>query len=127
MFGLGPATKIYLACEPIDMRKGFEGLFGLVRDCLGHDPLSGHLFLFTNRSQTRLKALVFDGSGLWVCAKRLERGRFHWPDTTGEETKVVLSPEELALLVGGIDLADTRRRQWYRRDMTSVAAAQIFA
>jgi transposase len=68
MFGLGPATKIYLGAEPVDMRKGFEGLFGLVRDQFGHDPLSGHLFLFTHRRQTRLKALVWDGSGLWVCA-----------------------------------------------------------
>jgi transposase len=67
MFGLGPATKIYIA-EAIDMRKGFEGLYGLVRDHLGQDPLSGHLFLFTNRIQTRLKVLVWDGSGLWVCA-----------------------------------------------------------
>ena len=79
MFGLGLATKIYIAVEAIDMRKGFEGLHGLVRDQLGQDPLSGHLFLFTNRTKTRLKALVWDGSGLWVCAKRLEKGRFHWP------------------------------------------------
>ena len=76
MFGLGPATKIYVAAEAVDMRKGFEGLYGLVRDQLGQDPLSGHLFLFTNRTHTRLKALVWDGSGLWVCAKRLEKGRF---------------------------------------------------
>jgi transposase len=68
MFGLGPATKIYLGVEAVDMRKGFEGLFGLVRDHLGQDPLSGHLFLFANRARTRLKALVWDGSGLWVCA-----------------------------------------------------------
>ena len=54
MFGLGPATKIYLGAEPVDMRKGFEGLFGLVRDQFGHDPLSGHLFLFTNRTQDRV-------------------------------------------------------------------------
>lgn len=78
MFGLGPATRIYLGVEPVDMRKGFEGLYGLVRDRLGEDPQSGHLFLFTNRSRTRLKALFWDGSGLWVCAKRLERGCFHW-------------------------------------------------
>src|SRR6266566_1704063 len=71
MFGLGLATKIYIAVEAIDMRKGFEGLHGLVRDHLGQDPLSGHLFLFTNKTKTRLKALVWDGSGLWVCAKRL--------------------------------------------------------
>jgi transposase len=80
MFGLGLATKIFIACEGIDMRKGFEGLHGLVRDHLKQDPLSGHLFLFTNRTRTRLKALVWDGSGLWVCAKRLEKGRFRWPE-----------------------------------------------
>ena len=72
MFGLGPATKIYVAVEAVDMRKGFDGLYGLVRDQLGQDPLSGYLFLFSNRTRTRLKALVWDGSGLWVCAKRLE-------------------------------------------------------
>jgi len=82
MFGLGPATKIYIAIKPVDMRKGFDGLYGLVRDHLGQDPLSGHLFLFANRSHTRLKVLVWDGSGLWVCAKRLERGRFRWPAST---------------------------------------------
>ena len=52
MFGLGPATKIYVAVEAVDMRKGFEGLYGLVRDHLGQNPLSGHLFLFTNRART---------------------------------------------------------------------------
>ena len=114
MFGLGPATKIYAACEPVDMRKGFDGLFGLVRDQLGHDPLSGHLFLFTNRSHTRLKALVWDGSGLWVCAKRLERGRFRWPDASGPSS-LTMRPEELAMLVNGMDLAQARpRRNWLR-------------
>ena len=115
MFGLGPATKIYLGAEPVDMRKGFEGLFGLVRDQLGHDPLSGHLFLFTNRSRTRLKVLVWDGSGLWVCAKRLERGLFRWPEKT-KASSVSMKPEELAMLVNGMDLAQARpRRNWLRR------------
>ena len=115
MFGLGPATKIYVAAEAVDMRKGFEGLYGLVRDQLGHDPLSGHLFLFTNRSHTRVKALVWDGSGLWVCAKRLERGRFHWPEA-GDLASVSMRPEELAMLVNGMDLAQARpRRNWLRR------------
>ena len=67
MFGLSVATRIYVGVEPVDMRKGFDGLFGLVRDQLGQDPLSGHLFLFSNRARTRLKALLWDGSGLWVC------------------------------------------------------------
>jgi transposase len=75
MFGLGPAKKVFMASGAGDMRKGFEGLYGLVRDELGHDPLSGHLLLFANRCRTRLKLLLWDGSGLWVCAKRLEKGR----------------------------------------------------
>jgi transposase len=70
MFGLGPATKVYLAVGATDMRKGFEGLYGLVRDRLLCEPTSGHLFLFSNARRNRLKVLYWDGSGLWVCAKR---------------------------------------------------------
>ncbi len=115
MFGLGPAIKIYVAAEAVDMRKGFEGLYGLVRDHLGQDPLSGYLFLFTNRAHTRLKALVWDGSGLWVCAKRLERGRFHWPEAK-DVASVSMRSEELAMLINGMDLAQARpRSNWYRK------------
>jgi transposase len=115
MFGLGPATKIYLCLDSVDMRKGFDGLYGLVRDHLGQDPRSGHLFLFTNRSRTRLKALVWDGSGLWVCAKRLERGRFGWPSTKEAGSSVTIRPEELAMLVNGLDLTQVRpRKNWLR-------------
>jgi len=117
MFGLGPATKIYIALEAVDMRKGFEGLHGLVRDRLGEDPLSGHLFLFANRSRTRLKALVWDGSGLWVCAKRLERGSFHWPRPQEGRLSVPMRPEELSMLLNGMDLTAARpRANWYRRE-----------
>lgn len=115
MFGLGPATRIYVAVEAVDMRKGFDGLFGLVRDQLAHDPLSGHLFLFSNRTRTRLKALVWDGSGLWVCAKRLEKGRFHWPAPSETQRSVVMRAEELAMLLNGLDLKQTQPRKWYRR------------
>ena len=114
MFGLGLATKIYIAVEAVDMRKGFEGLYGLVRDELGADPLSGHLFLFSNRTRTRLKALVWDGSGLWVCAKRLEKGCFRWPEAGGKHS-VTMRPEELAMLVNGLDVKQTRQRKWYRK------------
>lgn len=114
MFGFGPATKIYIAVEAIDMRKGFDGLHGLVSGQLGQDPLSGHLFLFTNKTKTRLKALVWDGSGLWVCAKRLEKGRFGWPETEGARS-VTMRAEELAMLVNGLDWKQTRQRNWYRR------------
>jgi len=112
VFGLGLATKIYIAVEPVDMRKGFEGLYGLVRDQLGSDPLSGNLFLFSNRTRTRLKALTWDGSGLWVCAKRLEKGRFRGPDAEGRHS-VTMRPEELAMLVNGLDVRQTRQRSGY--------------
>jgi transposase len=120
MFGLGAATRIYLAPGATDMRKGFEGLYGLVRDRLLCDPLSGHLFLFSNAQKNRLKILFSDSSGLWVCSKRLEKGRFHWPEATNALAKIVLSQEEFALLVGGIDLVQTRRRQWYRKPVAEV-------
>ena len=117
MFGLGPATKVYLALGATDMRKGFDGLYGLVRDRLLCDPLSGHLFLFANAKRNRLKILHWDGSGLWCSGKRLERGCFSWPSVASPtETKVLLSQEELALLLGGIDLSRTRRKAWYRRE-----------
>ena len=96
------------------MRKGFEGLYGMARDRLASDPLSGHVFVFANARRNRLKLLFWDGSGLWVCAKRLERGRFRWPEAAAGQVKVTLSQEELALLLGGIDLTQTRRREWYR-------------
>ena len=115
MFGWGPATRIYLAAGATDLRKGFEGLYGLVRDRLQCEPLSGHVFVFSNAARNRLKLIFFDGSGLWVCGKRLERGRFCWPEATSTESKLVLSHEELALLLGGIDLGETRRRPWYRK------------
>jgi transposase len=115
MFGIGLATKVYVAVGPTDMRKGFEGLYGLVRERLGADPLSGHLFLFANARRTRLKILVWDGSGLWVCAKRLEKGRFRWPQAKQAEPSVVLSHEDLGLLLNGMDLERVSRRRWHRK------------
>jgi len=115
MFGWGPATKIYLAAGATDMRKGFDGLYALVRDRLELEPLSGHVFLFSNAQRNRMKLIYWDGSGLWICAKRLERGCFRWPRAEAGQTKIVLSHEEMALLVGGIDLAGSRRRAWFRK------------
>ena len=115
MFGFGPATRIYVAVGATDMRKNFNGLYGLVRDHLGCDPESGHVFVFTNARRNRLKLLVYDGSGLWVCAKKLDGGRFRWPDADSTVKKLVLSSEQLVLLLGGIDLTQTRPRKWYRK------------
>jgi transposase len=115
VFGLGPATRIYVALGATDMRKGYDGLYGLVRDKLGLEVRSVHLFLFANARRNRLKILLWDGSGVWVCAKRLERGRFSWPLAGDGLDRVTLSHEELSLLLGGIDLTRTRRKEWYRK------------
>ena len=76
MIPTGPATKVYLSLGTTDLRKGFEGLGDLVRHQMKEDPLSGHLFVFTNRSKTRIKLLYWDGSGTWLLTKRLAKGRF---------------------------------------------------
>ena len=117
MFGIGPATRIYLALGATDMRKGFEGLYGLVRDRLQLEPLSGHVFIFCNKARNRTKVLFWDGSGLWICAKRLQKGRFSWPSEDQEQVRVRLSHEELALLLGGIEVGRTRRKNWYRKEL----------
>lgn len=94
-------TRIYLALEPTDMRKGFDGLAAQVSNVLRHDPFSGHLFLFRGKRGDRLKALYWDGSGLCLFAKRLERGRFVWPRV--ERGAVTLTPAQLAMLIEGMD------------------------
>jgi len=116
MFQLGAATKIYLAAGATDMRKSFDTLCGVVRSRLPEvDPLSGHLFVFCNRRRDRIKILYFDGSGLWVCAKRLEKGTFSWPEAD-DSNRCVLNQQELSLLLGGVDLSRTKRRRWWRQE-----------
>ena len=114
MFDWGPATRIWLAAESTDLRKGFEGLYGLAREQMQCDPLSGHIFVFANAQRTRLKLLFWDGSGLWVCAKRLEKGRFRWPEAKAGEVRVAMTSAELTLLLNGLDWTATQRRRWYR-------------
>ena len=114
MVAVSPATRVYLAVGATDLRRSFDGLYGLVQGVLKADPLSGHLFVFCNRQRTRVKVLYFDGSGLWVCAKRLEEGRFSWPDSEGEESSRDCDVAGLLLILGGIDPKETRRKRWWR-------------
>ena len=116
MLSLSPATRVFVALAPVDMRKSFNGLYTYAQEVLQQSPSSGHLFVFTNKLRNRLKILFWDGSGLWVCAKRLEKGRFSWTLQCSEHDRVVLTHEELALLLGGIELARTRRKNWYRKE-----------
>jgi transposase len=109
--------KVFVALEACDMRKGFNGLHALVTERLGEDPRAGSLFVFSNRRHSRLKILYWDGSGLWVMSKRLERGTFSWPKSAEPEAaKLKLSPEALALLIDGVDMRGAKLRPWYERE-----------
>ena len=116
MLSFTGGLKVFVALEPCDLRKSFNGLEGLVRERLGEDPRAGALFVFTNRRHTRLKVLYWDGTGLWLLIKRLEKGTFSWPRLADSgAVKLKLAPEALAMLTDGIDLRGARLRPWYDR------------
>ena len=111
MLSLSSATRVFVATQPVDLRGSFNRLFSLTQSVLQQDPLSGHWFVFTNRQRNRLKILFWDGSGLWVCAKRLERGRFSWPKA--QSRCATLRSEELHALICGLEARE--KRGWFRR------------
>ena len=102
--------RVFLCMAPADMRKGFDSLAALVRDYLGHDPLSGHLFLFVSRHRDRLKLMYWDADGYALWYKRLEAGTFRLPPDGGAHAaSVELKASELAMLLEGIDLKSVKR------------------
>ena len=109
MINLPPTVRIFLATQPADMRRGFDGLAALTTQVIGHDPLSGHLFVVRNRRGDRLKILYWDRDGLAIWAKRLERGAFRFPSPTGNRIEV--TPAEMAAILEGIDLSRARRQK----------------
>lgn len=117
MLSFSGSLRVFVALEPCDMRKGFNGLEALVADRLKESVRDGALFLFTNKRRTRLKALYFDGSGLWVLNKRLEEGRFSWPTSTDPDAvKLRLRPEAFTLLSDGVEMKGAKFLPWYERD-----------
>lgn len=117
MLGLNHSLKVFLATEPVDLRKSFEGLHGVVLSKLHEDPCGGALFVFTNKRRNRIKTLYWDGTGMWVAIKRLEQGGFSWPKGLPEQDggKLSLSPEALSLLLDGVDLRQGSLKPWYQR------------
>lgn len=107
---LPPSVRVYLASEPVDMRKSFDGLSAATREVLREDPMSGHLFVFVNRVADIVKVLFWDRSGWCVIAKRLERGRFRFPKAGSGARSVEVEAAELSLLLEGIDLSAAKRR-----------------
>jgi transposase len=109
------SARVYLCTSRTDMRKGFDTLAALVRDGLGHDPLSGHLFLFVGSRADRVKMLYWDSDGFALWYKRLEKGTFRMPVTKPDASSVELKASELAMLLEGIDLRSIKRRKRFRR------------
>lgn len=114
MLTLSGSLRVFLATGPCDMRKSFDGLHAEVVSRLGDDPRGGAVFVFINRSRNLIKLLHWDGTGLWVHAKRLERGTFAWPKPNASgDGRIRIEPAALAMLTDGIDLRDGMRRPWY--------------
>jgi transposase len=110
MLSIGPTTKVFLRPGATDLRLGYEGLSQLARTDLGQDPQSGHVFAFCNHSRTRLKLLLHDGTGLWLCSKRLDAGCYTWP---AEGPADALSAAQLWALLAGLEVSG-RKQHWRR-------------
>jgi transposase len=109
VLSLSPAVKLWYCPEAVDMRLGFDGLFALVASRLHADPLSGHLFIFRNRTADRLKVLYWGGHGLCLWCQRLEKGRYHFPEAPAEARSVELSAGQFQMILDGIDLSRVKR------------------
>jgi transposase len=99
-------VRVWVATRPVDMRKGFDGLAEVVRAFLGHDPLSGNLFVFRNRSAQRVKVLWYDRDGMTIYYKRLDRGSFRFPE--GDEKATAIDSGQLLRLLSGMTVVTTR-------------------
>ncbi len=108
-------SRLFLVVGPTDLRKSFNGLAGVVRNRLDANPLSRDFYFFCNRARNRLKILVSDESGVWIYAKRLERGTFAWPMDAQSGDKIEYRPEQISMLLHGVDADHLRPRGWKRR------------
>lgn len=116
MLTLPSSVRIYVAAEPVDLRRGFDGLASATRSVIGANPLSGHLFVFLNRRRNRVKVLVWDRTGYLLLYKRLERGTFQIPTEPAPGRRhVEVDAGELTLMLEGLDLRNAKRqKRWYR-------------
>jgi transposase len=121
MLTVAAGAKVYLATEPVDLRRGHDGLTALVRARLGMDPLDGHLFVFVGRRGDRVKILFWDRGGFVLYYKRLARGRFRMPRISAGADRVVLDGTELAMLLGGFELASAQRSNAWEPRRSRVA------
>lgn len=114
MIQVTPQMRILVAVEPVDFRKGIDGLGRLCRETLRSDPFCGVVYVFRNRRRTAIKLLVYDGQGFWLCHKRISEGRFRWWPSAADEATTVAAHELQVLLYAG-DPAATRAAPVWRR------------
>lgn len=119
MLSLSPSVRYFLYRQQADMRKGFDGLSGHVRNELGRDPLTGDIFIFINRRRNQIKLLLFEGDGFSVYHKRLERGTYEIPD--GKEDCLVLQRDQLQFILQGVVLKSVRHRKRFHIDQRNMA------
>ena len=99
MIQLTPHMRIFVAVEPVDFRKGIDGLRGTCRRIFNVDPLDGYILVFRNRRKTAIKILIYDGQGFWLCQKRLSQGTFAWWPTRAKGQLSALAVHELHMLI----------------------------
>ena len=114
MLNLPAHARVSLCTVAVNLRKSFDGLCGLVESVFQQNVLDGHLFLFLNKRRDRIKALWWDRDGLVIWYKRLERGSFEMPRSSGTAQHLELDATELAMLLSGVSLASVKRRKRYR-------------
>lgn len=112
MISLGPTTKVYIASEPVDMRNGMDGLAAICRQKLEADPMTGAVFVFTNRTHSHVRLLAYDGQGFWLCTKRLSAGSFRfWPE--GARLSRLAAEQLYVLLRGGDPFSFRSLGDWH--------------
>ncbi|CAN96262.1 transposase [Sorangium cellulosum So ce56] len=125
MLTLPPSVRVYIAAEPTDLRKSFDGLSALVSQRFGADPLCGHLFVFRNRRGDQVRVLFWDRTGYMIVAKKLARGRFHLAcDLPKGATHVEVEAAELSLMLEGFDLSEAVRRKRWRPSVRKIAPSK---
>lgn len=112
MLGLSANLRYFLCCSAIDMRNGFDGLAGIVRNHLKKDPISGDVFIFLNKTRTHIKLLYWDGDGFALFYKRLERGRYAL--TAHHDTSKQIKREELLMLLEGLSFGGMSKKKRYK-------------
>jgi transposase len=127
MWSISSQVQIFLARDPVDMRKSFHGLVSLTESVLKKDPLSGQLFVFINRRRDRIKLLYWGGTGFCIWYQQLEKGTYQFPAVTDEDVQegIEISPSQLSMILDGIDLSSVRQRPRYQHKKDRQAAREL--